>query len=109
MLRANVRNSPIGSTPGGIIRALRTTGIAAVVSTLTTVTSFASLMLAGNRGIRSLGLLVAVGLTMIFVAAALLLPLATSAGWRVQGRAPGDTRVRRRRTKGAGASGSGGS
>lgn len=98
--------------PGGVMRALRTTGIAAIVSTLTTVTSFASLMLAGNRGIRSLGLLVAVGLTMIFFATAALMPLAWAAGWRITGRAPGDTRPRKNRrlfTKGGGASGSGGS
>lgn len=75
--------------PGGVRRALRTTGVAALVSALTTVLSFASLALATNRGVQSLGLLVAIGLTSIFVSAALVLPTAWAAGWRLTGRAPG--------------------
>ena len=76
--------------PGGVRRALATTGVAASVSTLTTLASFASLTLAGNRGVRSLGMLVVIGLATVFIASATLLPLAWSAGWKVTGLAPGD-------------------
>jgi len=75
--------------PGGVRRALLTTGVAASVSTVTTVASFASLTLAGSRGVRGMGLLVVVGLVAVFVATAVLLPTAWAAGWRVSGRAPG--------------------
>lgn len=75
--------------PGGVRRAWRTTGMAAVISTGTTVASFAALTLATSRGIQSLGLLVVVGLTTIALVGALLLPLAWAAGWRVSGQAPG--------------------
>ncbi len=77
--------------PGGVRRALGTTGVAATISTLTTVFSFCSLLLAGNRGVRSLGIMVVLGLTTVFLASAALLPLAWSAGWKVTGRAPADT------------------
>lgn len=76
--------------PGGVRRALLTTGVAATVSTLTTVASFASLMLAGNRGVRGLGELVCIGLTTIFIVSAALLPLIWSAGWKVAGLAPAE-------------------
>ena len=46
--------------------------------------------MASNRGIRSLGMLVVIGLAAIFVAAAALLPLAWSAGWKITGQAPAD-------------------
>ena len=52
--------------PGGVRRALRTTGAAATISTLTTILSFLSLTQAGNRGVRSLGLLVVIGLFAVF-------------------------------------------
>jgi predicted RND superfamily exporter protein len=77
--------------PGGVRRALATTGVAATISTVTTVLSFSSLTLAGNRGVRSMGLLVVIGLCTVFVASAVLLPTAWAAGWRVTGRAPGTT------------------
>ena len=63
--------------------------MAAIVSTGTTVASFAALLLASSRGIRSLGMLVVVGLSTITIVGALLLPLAWAAGWRITGRAPG--------------------
>jgi uncharacterized protein len=77
--------------PGGVRKALRTTGVAALISTTTTVFSFCSLMLAGSRGIRSLGLLVVIGLVAVFLAGATLLPLAWAAGWKLSGQAPGDS------------------
>ncbi len=76
--------------PGGIRRALATTGVAAGVSTLTTVGSFFSLTLAGNRGVRGLGLLVTYGLLVVTLVAMSLLPLVWSAGWKVAGKAPAD-------------------
>lgn len=78
--------------PGGVRRAMTTTGVAASVSTLTTIASFLSLTLAGNRGVQSLGVLVVIGLLAGFVVSAVLLPLVWAAGWRVTGRAPGDPR-----------------
>ena len=77
--------------PGGLRRALSTTGVAATISTLTSVASFFSLTLAGNRGIQSMGVLVVFGLTAVFLVSAILLPLAWAAGWRMTGRAPSDT------------------
>ncbi len=76
--------------PGGVRRALSTTGIAAGISALTTILSFLSLTLAGNRGVRSLGLLVVIGLVAVFLASALLMPTAWAAAWKVTGRAPAD-------------------
>jgi len=76
--------------PGGVRRALATTGIAALVSTLTTIGSFVSLTFAGNRGVQSLGLLVVIGLSSVFVTAAVVLPIAWAAGWKVSGQAPAE-------------------
>lgn len=76
--------------PGGIRRALRTTGVAASISTLTTIGAFAALTLAGSRSIRSMGELVVIGLTVVFAITAFLLPLIWSAGWKLAGLAPGD-------------------
>ena len=74
--------------PGGVRRALRTTGVAALVSALTTMLSFSSLWLASNRGVRSLGSLVFIGLAVIVLATAVVLPLAWAAGWRIRKQAP---------------------
>ena len=46
------------------------------------VLSFLSLTLAGNRGVRSLGTLVVVGLIAVFAAAVTLLPIGWAAGGR---------------------------
>jgi predicted RND superfamily exporter protein len=74
--------------PGGVRRAYATAGVAATISTVTTIASFSSLLLAGNRGVRGLGLLVVVGLSAVSLVGALLLPLAWATGWRLTGRAP---------------------
>lgn len=79
--------------PGGVRRALRTTGVAASISTATTIASFASLTVAGNRGVQSMGLLVVFGLLAVFTATCVLLPLAWAAGFRVTGRAPSLSRI----------------
>lgn len=72
--------------PGRIQRALETTGVASALTTLTTIESFGILVVASNRGVRSLGTLVAIGLTVEFFVAAALLPLAWAAGWRISSR-----------------------
>lgn len=76
--------------PGRIHKALETTGWAAALSSTTTVLSFASLSLAGGRGIRGLGLLVLVGLTAITIAAFLLLPTGWMTAWKLGGDMPED-------------------
>jgi hypothetical protein len=76
--------------PGGVRRALLTTGVAAGISTVTTICSFASLNFAGNRGVQSLGMVVVIGLSVVAIVSALTLPLMWSAGWKVSGKAPGD-------------------
>lgn len=67
---------------GSAVRALRTVGIASLLSTLTTIASFASLTVAGSGGIRSLGRLVVLGLAAVTVASGALLLL----GWAALGR-----------------------
>ena len=74
--------------PGRIHKALETTGWAAALSSTTTVLSFASLSLAGGRGIRGLGQLVLVGLTAITIAAFLLLPTGWMTAWKLGGDMP---------------------
>ena len=53
------------SSPG---EAMFHTGMAALASTATTVAAFSALLWAGNRGVRSVGELVVVGLTLVFLA-----------------------------------------
>lgn len=79
--------------PGGVRRAIYTTGVAATISTMTSVASFFSLTLAGNRGVQSMGVLVVFGLTTVFLVSTILLPLAWAAGWRMTGRAPAEATV----------------
>jgi predicted RND superfamily exporter protein len=74
--------------PGGIGHALRTTGVAAGISTATNAASFGSLMMAGNRGVRSLGLLVGVGLTVLTIVSVGLLAALWAWGWRFRPNAP---------------------
>lgn len=74
--------------PGRIWKALSTTGYAAALCTTTTVVSFASLSFAGSQGVRSLGMLVVVGLTAVTLAAFVLLPLGWAAVWKVRGQLP---------------------
>ena len=58
-------------------RAYRTVGMAALLSTLTTVASFVALTASGSGGVRSLGQLVVLGLLTISSVSALVLAL----GW----------------------------
>ena len=61
-----------------VIVAYRTVGVAAVVSTLTTVASFVALTSSSSGGVRSLGQLVVLGLPTVTVVSAMVLAL----GWR---------------------------
>jgi len=74
--------------PGGILRALTTTGWASALGTSTTVVAFAALSLAGSQGIRSLGLLVLLGESAVTIAGFVLVPLGFATAWRLQGRHP---------------------
>jgi predicted RND superfamily exporter protein len=58
------------------------------LSSTTTVLSFAALSLASQRGIRSLGLLVLVGLTAVTLCAFALLPVGWMAAWKIGGEMP---------------------
>jgi predicted RND superfamily exporter protein len=76
--------------PGRIRRAMETTGWAAGLSTATTVLSFASLSFASNQGVRSLGLLILLGLTLVTLAAFVIVPLGWMTTWKVKGELPDD-------------------
>lgn len=66
----------------------RSTGKAVIVSALTTVAGFGSLVLADHQGIKSLGLIMAVGTAACMMAALVSLPallhLLGRAGWRLR-------------------------
>ena len=76
--------------PGRVKFALRTTGVAAILSATTTVLSFASLALASSKGIQSLGMLVLVGLTSVTLGAFALLPVGWMTFWKAKGQAPSE-------------------
>ena len=76
--------------PGRVKIALRTTGVAALLSAVTTVLSFASLALASSKGIQSLGMLVLVGLTSVTLGAFALLPVGWMTVWKMKGQAPSE-------------------
>lgn len=65
----------------------KSTGRAVVLSALTTTVAFASLIIGAHRGIRSLGLVVTIGVIACLVAALVLLPalleVARRKGWKV--------------------------
>ena len=74
--------------PGKVLKALSTTGYAAVLSSTTTILSFASLTMAGAGGVRSFGLLVLVGLATVTVSAFALLPVGWMSYWKIGGELP---------------------
>lgn len=74
--------------PGKVLRALATTGTAAALSSATTILSFASLSAAGNQGIRSMGLLIVLGLSLVTLAAFTAVPLGWMTTWRVRNQVP---------------------
>ncbi|MFT5684667.1 MAG: putative exporter [Myxococcota bacterium] len=58
---------------------LRTSGYSALTSTVTTLAAFIALVFADNRGIRSTGEVISLGLALVFIATVVLVP----AGWSV--------------------------
>ena len=58
----------------GIMRAIRTTGLATMLSTMTTMFGFAGMLSAGNRGLVSLGLVACIGLFCCLVASLTFFP-----------------------------------
>jgi uncharacterized protein len=74
--------------PGRVLHALTTTGWAAGLSALTTVFAFGSLLLASNEGVRSLGLVVVLGLSLVSVAGFIVVPLGWMTAWKVRGDLP---------------------
>ena len=74
--------------PGKVLRALSTTGRAAALSAATTILSFASLSAASNHGVRSLGLMIVLGLSLVTLAAFTAVPLGWMTTWKVRGQLP---------------------
>ncbi len=74
--------------PGKILRALATTGMAAALSSATTILSFASLSAAGNRGIRSMGLMIVLGLALVTLAGFTAIPLGWMTTWKLRRQLP---------------------
>jgi hypothetical protein len=73
--------------------ALRSTGLSALLSTLTSVAAFFALTLAVSRGVRSIGEAVVVGLTAVFLSAIVFVP----ATWRqLQPRDPRQQQLNRK-------------
>lgn len=68
--------------PGRIRHTLATTGWASALSTMTTMASFSSLLLATNQGVRSLGTIIVLGLFMVTMAAFISVPLGWMLVWR---------------------------
>ena len=72
--------------PGGVGRALSTTGWASALSASTTILSFLSLTIAEHQGVRSLGHLIVMGLTLVTLGGFAVVPLGWLSIWRVLGR-----------------------
>lgn len=75
--------------PGRIRVALLTTGWASMMSTATTVLSCIALSFAVNQGVRSLGLMIMIGETVVTVAGLAIVPLGWMALWSVRRRRQG--------------------
>jgi predicted RND superfamily exporter protein len=71
--------------PGGVLRALRTTGFAAGISTTNNILSFVALLAAANRGVRSLGEMIVIGLTLMTLAGFVGVPFFWMTVWRLRG------------------------
>ncbi|MFT5681591.1 MAG: putative exporter [Myxococcota bacterium] len=74
--------------PGRIRYALMTTGWAAFLSTTTTILSFSALQIASNQGVRSLGMVIMVGLAVVTIAAFVSVSLGWMMTWKVKGELP---------------------
>ena len=76
--------------PGRVRTALSTTGWASGLSTATTVFSFAALSVASAQGVKSLGLLIVIGLSLVSLVALTAVPLGWMTLWRMRGASPRD-------------------
>jgi predicted RND superfamily exporter protein len=74
--------------PGRVRRALATTGWATGLSSATTVLSFAALSVATHQGVRSLGHIIVLGLTLVTLAGFVAVPLGWMTVWKLRGRLP---------------------
>lgn len=74
--------------PGKIRFALRTTGFASLLSSITTILSFSSLLFATNRGLHSLGKMIVVGLFLVTMIAFIAVPLGWMSTWFQRQQAP---------------------
>ena len=74
--------------PGRIRYALMTTGWAAFLSTTTTILSFSALQIASNQGVRSLGLVIMLGLAVVTFAAFVSVSIGWMMTWKVKGELP---------------------
>ena len=72
--------------PQGVRRALSTTGWASGLSAATTILSFMSLTIAEHQGVRSLGHLIVLGLTLVTLGGFAVVPLGWLSIWRLQGK-----------------------
>lgn len=72
--------------PGRIRVTLKTTGWAAALASLTNILAFACIITATSQGVRSLGMLVSVGLAAMTLATFLSMPLGYSVWWWLQAR-----------------------
>jgi len=77
--------------PGRVRWALSTTGWASALSAATTVLSFAALSVASSQGVRSLGIMIVLGLTLVTVAAFVAIPVGWMTVWKVRGTLPDGT------------------
>jgi len=82
--------------PGGIKRALSTTGWASALSATTTILSFASLTIAEHQGVRSLGYLIVLGLSLVTLGGFAVVPLGWLTIWRLRGQLEDDAEEDRR-------------
>ena len=74
--------------PGRVRYALLTTGWAAFLSTTTTILSFSALQIASNQGVRSLGLVIVMGLTVVTVAAFVSVSIGWMMTWKIKKKLP---------------------
>ena len=74
--------------PGRVRYTLMTTGWASFLSTTTTILSFAALHIASNQGVRSLGTMIVMGLTLVTLAAVATMTLGWMTTWKMRGELP---------------------
>lgn len=74
--------------PGRVRYALLTTGWAAFLSTTTTILSFSALQIASNQGVRSLGLVIVMGLTVVTIAAFVSVSVGWMITWKIKKKLP---------------------